>query len=472
MPSVKYNPMTIKHKKRNTSSTTSSSTSSILTNTKTTNTLFILSVILVVVLCIYLYVNYYNTKSPTNPNAISTTSTGSSLNTDSYDVNNIPSSNIVERFEGGVDDEECGVPFEQLSPSDQLSKCEAISSDIENYRNKLSGATFRFQKLDKFNVNNTDYFLLGNVGNGMVVEANSNDTSLKFATKDSTNDSQKFTKLTVPNSTDVYFVSKAASSYALQYEHDHLSLRTHNDAPFEGQKFVLLNEKDKALKSAVSFGLGKPHLNKDDLESKGPRTFVFLGSDGNATVSQSDMGQLLQDPALEQLTHDQLKEVVGNVLRDYNQFKQTENKTQGGVFGSKPLQFNVNLNDGSSSSGNVSRPVNVEGFENTNNHNHNNNKTNLDTFIDLRNSNANESLDVRSLLNRYSQQQQQMQSGGFASSAINNNNLSGIGSISKELARAAAGTSFQGCPKIDRSKYVTGRQVARCYGCNPDSSLQ
>lgn len=465
MPSVKYNPMTMKHKKRNTSSSTSSSTSSILTNTKTTNTLFILSVILVVVLCIYLYVNYYNTKSPTNLNAIATTSIGSSLNTDSYDVNNVPSSNIVERFVEG------NVPFEQLSPSDQQSKCEAISRDIETYRNKLSGATFRFQKLDKFNADNTDYFLLGNVGNGMVVEANRDDTSLKFATKDSTNDSQKFTKLTVPNSTDVYFVSKATPSYALQYEHDHLSLRTHNDAPFEGQKFVLLNEGDKALKSAVSFGLGKPHLNKDDLESKGPRTFVFLGSDGNATVSQSDMGQLLQDPALEQLTHDQLKEVVGNVLRDYNQFKQTENKTQGGVFGSKPLQFNVNLNDGSSSSGNVSRPVNVEGFENTNT-NHNNHKTNLDTFIDMKNGNTNTSLDVRSLLNRYSQQQQQMQSGGFASSAISNNNLSGIGSMSKDLARAAAGTSFQGCPKIDRSKYVTGRQVARCYGCNPDSSLQ
>jgi hypothetical protein len=180
------------------------------------------------------------------------------------------------------------------------------------------------------------------------------------------------------------------------------------------------------------------------------------------------MGQLLQDPTLEQLTHDQLKEVVGNVLRDYNQYKQTETKTQGGVFGSKPLQLNVNLNDGSSSSSNVSRPVNVEGFVNTNtNHNR---KTNLDTFIDLKNGNVNDSLDVRDLLNRYSQQQ--MQSGGFASSDINNNNLSGIGSISKELARAAAGTSFQGCPKIDRSKYVTGRQVARCYGCNPDSSLQ
>lgn len=481
MTTVKYNPMTQgkknKSSKQKTSYTLNNNNSTKQTGSKKlfkytlkTITVNIIIVILIVLASFFLYRKYNISKTKIN-DMNNNLHINSSIN-DEFNVHIVPSGNTIEGYEDTSANNLSHTTaqqksFEQLTPEQQIEKCQAISQDILAFRNKLSGATFRFQKLDKFDTANNDYFLLGNIGNGMVIEANQ-DTSLKYATKDSTNNSQKFVKTNSGN--ESYFINKAYPDYALQYEHDHLSLRTHNGTPFEGQKFIMLNENDKALKDAVSFGIGQPHLNKNDLQSKGPRTFVFLNSDG-ANATQTDVNQLLQDPALEQLTHEQLKDVVGNILRDYNQYKQHSQQLKGGVFGDKPIQFNVNLSDGNTSSNNV---ANVEGFTNIHK------GDTMDTFIDLKNGNSNNtSLDVRALLNRYSQQDTNtLDTNTLNTNTLsnitsnNNNNLSSIGSISKGLSAAAAGTSFQGCPKIDRSNYLTGRLVSRCYGCNADSSLQ
>jgi hypothetical protein len=141
------------------------------------------------------------------------------------------------------------------------------------------------------------------------------------------------------------------------------------------------------------------------------------------------------------------------------------------MFGDKPLQFNVNLGSGTNSS-----TAEVEGFRNMSN-----GPSNLEQFDNLRNG-TNNSSDVRTLLNRYSQQLSS--SGTQQNASFGNNNLAGVSGSAvnrmsasvdeyvNKLQEAAGGTSFKGCPKVDRSKYVTGRQVSRCYGCNPDSSLQ
>ena len=471
MTSVKYNPM----KKGKTNKNSKVKSSDYSNNTQRRNIFFntlskftsktgitAIVIILIVIASVLIYRKYNfnnNANSNLDINSINNKLNNNKAVNDGFNLDIVPSGNVIEGF-NPTTTQQTQPQFEQLTIDEQKAKCQAISQDILGFRNKLSGATFRFQKLDKFDTNNNDYFLLGNIGNGMVIEANE-DTSLKYATKDSSNNSQKFIKSNTGNET--YFINKAYPDYALQYEHDHLTLRTHNNNPFEGQKFIMLNKDDKALKDAISFGIGRPHLDKNDLQSKGPRTYVLMNRDG-ATATQNDVNQLLQDPALEQLTHEQLKGVVGNILRDYNQYKKSEQQLNGGVFGDKPIQFNVNLSDGNKSSD----VANVEGFTNSSKGN------TIDTFVDLRRGTGNDtSLDVRSLLNRYSQQNtQSIGLSSLASSNINNNNLSAIGSDAKELAKAAAGTSFQGCPKIDRSKYLTGRQVARCYGCNPDSSLQ
>jgi hypothetical protein len=215
---------------------------------------------------------------------------------DGFDVSKVPSGNMIEGFDDPTSSTSSettttqAVSFENLTIAEQQEKCVALSQDVLAFRNKLSGVIFRFQKVDKFS-NAQDYLLLGDSGNGRVVEAQQ-DTSLTYAIKDSANTSQIFTKTSAGTGSDVYFVSKAYPDYALQYEHDHLSLRTHNGSPSEGQKFIKLNKDDEALKDSIAFGIGKPHLSQDDLQSKGPRTFVFVGNDGSATA-ETDVSQIV-----------------------------------------------------------------------------------------------------------------------------------------------------------------------------------
>lgn len=472
MPSVKYNPL-----KKTGKSLTSKMTKMIPKN-KVKNILsnpIKLLLVVIVLAAVVLGVRHLMNRKAT----VKITGNMSQMNStvkrdDGFDVSKVPSGNMTEGFNDPTSTSSettttQAVSFESLTKEQQQAKCVALSRDVLAFRNKLSGATFRFQKVDKFS-SVEDYLLLGESGNGRVVEAQQ-DTSLKYAIKDSANTSQIFTKTSAGTGSDVYFVSKAYPDYALQYEHDHLSLRTHNGTPYEGQKFIELDEDDKALKDSISFGIGKPHLSQDDLQSKGPRTFVFVGNDGSATA-ETDVSQIVNQSqsALDNLTQEQLKEVVGNVLRDYNQYKTAEQQRVSSMFGDKPLQFNVNLGSGSNSG-----PAEVEGFKNMSN-----GPSNLEQFDNLRNG-TNNSSDVRTLLNRYSQQ---LSSIPQQNASFGNNNLAGVSGSAvnrmsasvdeyvNKLQEAAGGTSFKGCPRVDRSKYVTGRQVSRCYGCNPDSSLQ
>lgn len=489
MPSVKYNPL--KHVKNVNSS--SSKTISRTTNTNTSKSSNFKIIITIFLLLALILLGCYLMNYNKSDNCHCIEESKSLKFTDGYDINKIPTGNVIENF-NVIDNFESTstVPidsssgnntppksFEELTLDEQQEKCLAISRDIIAFRNKLSGATFRFQKVDKFSTVE-DYFLLGELNNGRVIEA-LQDTSLKYAIKDSSKASQLFTKVNVSTgSNDVYFISKEYPDYALQYEHDHISLRTHNNTPYEGQKFIELDENDKAIKDSISFGIGKPHLSKDDLESQGPRTFVFIGNDGNATT-ETDINQLVNQSQtnLDNLTHEQLKEVISAVLRDYNQYKLSEQKTTSGLLGYKPLQFNVNLG----SSSNTNTLPDVEGFGNISD-----NSTDIEHFDNLRNS-VHNSYDVRTLLNMYSQQLNSISPQQSAS--FGNNNLAGVSPQSdnastqainnitssvdeyvNKLQQAAAGTSFKGCPRIDKSKYITGRQLSRCYGCNPDSSLQ
>ena len=119
------------------------------------------------------------------------------------------------------------------------------------------------------------------------------------------------------------------------------------------------------------------------------------------------------------------------------------------MFGSKPLQINLNLDDGDNNSENI----NVEGFSNS--------TSDIQKFENFRNI---ENFDVRSLLTSYNT--------NSMSSTQNNNRQLQNNTNMNNLENTVKGMSFKGCPLIDKSKYVTRRQLARCYGCNPDSSLQ
>lgn len=471
MPSVKYNPL------KKTSKSLNSKIININPENKVKHLSNTIKLILVAIVFVTIFLgvrHLINRNSNVNITGVMNHINRPMKNNDSFDISKVPSGNMIEGFNNpivssSVNDNTEIVSFESLTKEQQQAKCVALSKDILAFRNKLSGATFRFQKVDKFS-SVEDYLLLGESNNGRVVEAQK-DTSLTYAIKDSANKSQIFTKINTGSGNDVFFVSKEYPDYALQYEHDHLSLRTHNGTPYEGQKFFELDENDKALKDSISFGIGKPHLSQDDLYSQGPRTFVFVGNDGSINT-ETDVGQIVNQSqsALDNLTQEQLKEVVGNVLRDYNQYKTTEQQRTSSMFGNKPLQFNINLGDGSNSS-----KAEVEGFRNLLN-----GPSNLEQFDNLRNG-TNNSADIRSLLNRYSQQlssipQQYSNFGNNNLTSVSQSNVNkmatNVDEYVNKLQETASGTAFKGCPRIDKSKYVTGRQVSRCYGCNPDSSLQ
>lgn len=366
-----------------------------------------------------------------------------------FNIDLVPSGDkIVEPFGEIIDDDNAEAIFYELSASDQSKLCANKSDLVVGYRNAVSGATFRFQKVDPTS-SAEEYFLLGSVNNGKVIEINAED-DLVLKTKSSTETKQHF--VLKPSGENVYFVTKLDENEtqprALQYEYEHLSLRRTktNNTPYEGQLFVAMSDSENLdlNKLGVSYGVGTAHLDGGDLQKQRPVTYVVTGGNSGSqsisqqiSTSQSSTGD------------DNLNEAVDRVLSAFNTYQeQQKQNASGGALGNEPLKVNLKLGGGANSTSNFANVSNLEAFQN------------------LR---GVEGFDVRSLLNSYTNQSQ-------ANANFGNNNLGGTAnsgsttltlgdSYNNKLRSAAAGTSFRGCPAIDRSKYITKRQASRCYGC-------
>jgi hypothetical protein len=363
-----------------------------------------------------------------------------------FNIDLVPSGNqIFEGFDGTtttspapkyINNAEGENVFFGLSSSDQSKLCKNKTDQVVGYRNASSGATFRFQKVDPtIDDTNASYFLLGSVNNGKVIQIDENN-NLSLKSKSSTENKQHFKRKST--GTDrFYFVPKSqeddAVPNALQYEFEYLSLRPvkADGNPYDGQIFIKYTDTD-INKLGVSYGIGTPHLDGGDLQQQQPITYV---------INNTDSGSASQAIANTTSDNSNLNEAVERVLTAFNEYQtQQSANASGTALGNEPLKINLNL--GSTS-----------GFANV---------SNLESFQNLR---GVEGFDVRSLLNDYS--------ASMANAEFGNNNLSGIGNtLSSKLQQGADGTSFRGCPTIDRSKYMPKRLAAQCYGCNAGKNEQ
>jgi hypothetical protein len=454
----KYNPLKGKKGKSTKSKSTSKSMLSLCLGKNTVISLLYTVVIVVIIVIVvkYIYDKFMKDmkQAHNEPKGVPV----SDVVVGGFNLDLVPSGNKVEEGFGNIiTNTEAENSYFALSAADQSLLCANRSDLTVGFRNAVSGATFRFQKIDPTS-QAQEYFLLGSVNNGKVIQVGEED-DLVLETKSSTETKQHFVRKSHNN--NFFFVPKSDESdnqpRALQYEYEHLSLRRTkvNAQPYEGQIFIAMTEAENAdlNKQGVSYGLGTAHLDGGDLQIQRPITYVInSGTSGASGASGSQSAAEVVASAADSSSSgdENLNNAVERVLTAFNEYQeQQKNNASGSALGGEPLRVNLNL--GGSSKSNFANVGNI---------------SNLEAFQNLRGVEGN---DVRSLLNAYTKQ---------ASANFGDNNLGGISGGSgasatsslgdtydDKLRAAAAGTSFRGCPTIDRSKYITVRQASRCYGC-------
>ena len=326
------------------------------------------------------------------------------------------------------------------TPNDTNNSCKPEFQKIQGYRSLESGATLKFEMVgDK---ENNEFYLHGppykvvsvDTGNSLTLKAKNQVDASK----------QKFKKETkTVNGSDcvVFTYGDNTPKLALQYEHEHLSLRPlrADSTPFMGQCFVLYDNADveEIEANSLALGIGIPQLGNEQLSGSGHNNVVLTGSGDSNNNAQPSPTIPSSTDNLGDLTQAQFQELMKLVLKDVKLYQETVNDSKPGnqnpfAFGEEGLNINVNLGSG---------------------------ETDGDTFTDLKGDNA--STSVRDLLNNYTKSKkgtpflQQVEEGG------------NMKSVSDALRNR-----FKGCPGFDRSKYLTDRQIAQCSGCSPDDFLR
>lgn len=378
-----------------------------------TNYLFILFQVLVIILgCIAIYYYYKKNK----------------LDIELFIDNNQVDSDINNKTLG------------ELTEEDKKNYCNPENQKIQGYRSLESGATLKFEVIDQ---DSNEYYLHGppykvvsvEVGNSLMLKAKSEVAISK----------QKFKRVakTIENTPCFVFTyGTNTPNLALQYEHEHLSLRPLklDESPFSGQCFVLYNATLEDIEAnSLSLGIGVPRLGNEDLKGSGHDNLVLLSKDGEpvqvsggSSGDSGDASDLLGD-----LTKKQYTDLLKLILNDVKIYD--DNKPGGDnpfAIGENGLTLNVNLD--SSKAGE---------------------EANEDTFIDLKGDNS--STSVRQLLDTYTKSKK---GGTFLEELNNDGNLSSVSQVLRN--------KFKGCPGYDRNKYYTERQISQCSGCSPDDLLR
>ena len=320
------------------------------------------------------------------------------------------------------------------------NSCKPEFQKIQGFRSLESGATLKFEMIG--NKENNEFYLHGPPYKVVSVDKGN---SLTLKAKNQVNASkQKFKKenKTVNGSDCVVFTyGDNTPKLALQYEHEHLSLRPlrADSTPFMGQCFILYDNADveEIEANSLALGIGIPQLGNEHLAGSGHNNVVLTGSGSSINNNQPTPTVVSSTDNLGDLTQVQFQELMKLVLKDVKLYQDTVNEGKPGdqsvfALGEEGLNVNVNLSSG---------------------------ETDGDTFTDLKGDNA--STSVRDLLNTYTQSKkgtsflQQVEEGG------------NMKSVSDALRN-----KFKGCPGFDRSKYLTERQISQCSGCSPDDFLR
>lgn len=320
------------------------------------------------------------------------------------------------------------------------NSCKPEFQKIQGYRSLESGATLKFEMVG--NKENNEFYLHGPPYKIVSVDKGNNLT-LKGKNQVDAN-TQKFKKETkTVNGSDcvVFTYGDNTPKLALQYEHEHLSLRPlrADSTPFMGQCFVIYDNADvKEIEAnSLALGIGIPQLGNEQLSGSGHNNVVLTGSGFPNNNNQPTPTVVSETDNLGDLTQAQFQELMKLVLKDVKLYQETVNDSKPGnqnpfAFGEEGLNINVNLGSG---------------------------ETDGDTFTDLKGDNA--STSVRDLLNNYTKSKkgtsflQQVEEGG---------NMKSVSDVLRNR--------FKGCPGFDRSKYLTERQIAQCSGCSPDDFLR
>lgn len=372
-------------------------------NCNSMNLLLVLLVVICLITLFYIYNNYFNTIEN-----FETTTTADSTPTASIADNN---------------------------------SCKPEFQKIQGFRSLESGATLKFEMVgDK---ENNDFYLHGppykvvsvDKGNSLTLKAKNQIDASK----------QKFKKenKTVNGSNCVVFTyGDNTPKLALQYEHEHLSLRPlkADNTPFMGQCFILYDNADveDIEANSLALGIGIPQLGNEQLSGSGHNNIVLSDSSSiRNDTSQPTPTIISPTDTLGDLTQTQFQDLIKLVLKDVKLYQEKVNDGKPGdqnafAFGEDGLNINVNLGSG---------------------------ETDRDTFTDLKGDNS--STSVRDLLNTYTQSKKGK---SFLTQVEEGENMKSVSDILRNR--------FKGCPGFDRSKYLTERQISQCSGCSPDNFLR
>lgn len=336
--------------------------------------------------------------------------------------------------------------------------CGSIKPDIfTGFRSLQSGATFKLEKVkDAVTSPATPAEYIIHAIHGKVVSVDKATKTLTLAVKDTASEAQRFKAVSI-GTDDVagvfnigtgalYLESVAVPRYALQYEHEQLSIRpiissSAKPKVFLGQAFIQFATTDKELE-ASALSLGYPlGLDGEELQ---PGIRAIIPSDyevaTTTTVARAGAKPSSTSVSLADLTSEQIKAVLDSIVPDIKSYiEKTDGKPPASnSFANKEgeLTINVNLDD--------------EGKDN---------------FQDLTGETNQAQNSVRALLAAYTKKQQAMELGGIP--AVGEQ----LSAATPKLGDVLLG-KLKNCPAFDRSKYLTERQIAQCSGCSPDPYLR
>lgn len=354
-----------------------------------------------------------------------------------------------------------------LPEADQRRVCASTVSLVTAYRSLFTGAAFKLQESSE---GSGEFFLYG--PDMRVVEVSADGSgALSLAIRNENPERQLFVReiavkqmdgsdIAAGGETCYVFTPKTDSNMALQYEHEHLTLRPLTRAPssssnsigaprpFIGQCFIRFQAtEDELNKQALATGLGIAQLADHHLGQGGQSH----STSGNNTSSARNNNSNLDD-----MTRQIEEQARTPAVRDYAEYQNqtggpgSEVGANGNPFANKPIQVNLNLGAAMARDG---FSADADGSAS-------------------RNPASSGATSVRALLDKYTARQLGNQPPTQVSDkemAINKayraamSDASGVGGVSRQPV---------GCPSIDPSLYYTERQLAQCAGCTPDDFLR
>lgn len=353
-----------------------------------------------------------------------------------------------------------------LPETEQRQVCAPTVSLVTGYRSLFSGATFKFQESK---ADSGEFFLYGPDMRVVEVAADGSG-SLTLAIRNEHPGRQLFVRELATKHMDgsdiasdgkpcYVFSAKSDPDMALQYEHQHLSLRPLNRAPvsspnnrgdarpFIGQCFIRFQASEADFKTtALATQLGIPRLSGHHLGSG-------VGTNGSGISAESEENGLVN------MTQEIEQQARTPAVRDYAAYQSAGGSVNANPFANKPIRVNLNLG----------AAMAQDSFS-----------TDADGSAS-RNPDSGGATSVRALLDKYTAKQLGSQNSSTTPMvsdkelAINKAYLAAAAAGSGSGMNGTLGTAPGapvGCPVIDRSKYYTERQLAQCAGCTPDDFLR